>query len=62
MFVGARSLNTYASPSVVVKLALVDDVDAKAEGSGDFVEEPGVGEEPLSAGALAHRAAVVGGI
>jgi hypothetical protein len=60
--VGASSLNTYASPSVVVKLALVDDVDAKAEGSGDFVEEPGVGEEPLSAGALADRAAVVGGI
>jgi hypothetical protein len=28
--------------SVVVELALVDDVDAKSEGSGDFVEEPGV--------------------
>ena len=48
--------------SVVVKLTLVDDVDVEAEGPGDLVEEPSVGEEPLSSGALADGTAVVGGI
>jgi hypothetical protein len=60
---GRRGLNgTGIWPSAVVKLALVDDVDVKAEGPGDLVEEPGVGEEPLSPGALADGAAVVGSV
>jgi hypothetical protein len=37
-------------------------VDVEAESPGDLVEEPGVGEEPLSPGALADRAAVVSGV
>ena len=48
--------------SVVVEFALVDSVDVEAERSGDLVEELGVGEEPLSAGAPADGAAVVGGV
>lgn len=48
--------------SVVVKLAFVDDIDVQAEGAGDLVEEPGVGEEPLSSGAFAQGVSVVGGV
>jgi hypothetical protein len=47
---------------VVVEFALVDPVDVEAECSGDLVEELGVGEEPLPAGASADGAAVVGGV
>ena len=46
----------------VVKLPFVDEVDVEAEGPGNLVEEPGVGEEPLSPGAFADGAAVVGGV
>ena len=48
--------------SVAVEVALVDVIDLEAEGPGDLVEEPGVGEEPLPSGALACGTAVVGGV
>jgi hypothetical protein len=47
---------------LVVVLAVVDDLDVEAEGGGDLIEEPGMGEEPFPAGALAKGAAVVGGV
>ncbi len=59
---GCRRLDGIGMRLVVVEFALVDSVDVEAERSGDLVEELGVGEEPLPAGAPADGAAVVGGV